>query len=297
MSSMNSVGSVSGESKSPFVSTLSTGGFLALADAGFRPLEVVQGVSVLGFGYQRKPSHSMRGAPQAVPHPVRGGGYYPPGAATMQQYVNTGGWFDLEERTETYNNARAQALASLEGAARKAGACAVVDVRIRHGRFSRVRQAIEFTAIGTAVSSDRLEPGDKQPIPIVSLSGSDFWKLVESGIWPLGLVGGTSVVYVWSGRRTQSARFRLSRRSYRNQEHEDYTEGLSHARFGASARLRKEATRLEASGLLGVSVARILKQQRHDDLILTVDLLGTAVAPLESSAPPSVVYALGLGKA
>jgi uncharacterized protein YbjQ (UPF0145 family) len=93
---------------------------------------------------------------------------------------------------------------------------------------------------------------------------------------PLGLVGGTSVVYVWSSRRTRSARFGLSYRSYVNQEYLDYTEGLSHARFGASGRMRKEATALGASGLIGVSVTRELKQRREDDLIVTVDMLGTA---------------------
>ena len=51
--------------------------------------------------------------------------------------MNEGGWFELEERTSAYNDARTQALARLRAAAREAGALAVVDVRIRRGSFAR----------------------------------------------------------------------------------------------------------------------------------------------------------------
>jgi len=284
----------------PFVSSLSTGGLLTLAGAGFRSLDQVQGTSVVSLGYQRKPGGSVRGAlqPKRLDSPVGAGQvYYPRGSATVQQYLNEGAWFELEERTAAYNDARTQALARLAAAAREAGACAVVDVRIRRGLFGHARHAIEFTAIGTAVTSDRLEAREDDPVPLVSLCGTDFWKLVESGVWPLGLVGGTSVVYVMSGYRTKFARFRLSRRSYLNQEYEDYTDGLRSARLHAASRLRREATKLGAWGVLGVSVGRKLKEYREENVMLTVDLLGTAIAPLDGGAPATVAYALGLGKA
>lgn len=192
---------------------------------------------------------------------------------------------------------RTEALARLGAAAREAGACAVVDVRIRRGRFAHTTQAIEFTALGTAVASDRFDADGEERVPLVSVGGNDFRKLVESGVWPLGVVGGTSVVYVTSGYRTKMARFRLSRRSYLNQEYGDYTEGLRHAQVQAASRLRYEATQLGASGVLGISVSRERDEQRDDNLLVTVDLLGTAIAPLEHGAPASVAYALGLGKA
>jgi uncharacterized protein YbjQ (UPF0145 family) len=222
--------------------------------------------------------------------------YFPRGSLTVQQYLNEGGWFELEERTAAYNDVRTQALESLRAAAREIGALAVVDVRIHRGLFGHAQHAIEFTALGTAVTSGRLEAGKNDPVPLVSLGGTDFWKLVESGVWPLGLVGGTSVVYIVSGYRTKMARFRLSRRSYRNQEYEDHTEGLRNARLHATGRLRQEATQLGASGVLGISVGRERKPQTDDSLMVTVDLLGTAVAPLDRRAPPTVAYALGLGK-
>jgi uncharacterized protein YbjQ (UPF0145 family) len=223
--------------------------------------------------------------------------YYPKGALAAQQFLNEGGWFELEARTAAYNDARTQALARLGAAAREAGALAVVDVHIRRGEFGHAQHAIEFTALGTAVTSDRYEPDESDPVTLVSLSGADFWKLVEAGVWPLGIVGGTSVGYVMSGYRTRQARYRLSRRSTRNQEYIDYTDGFQHGRVHARARLRQEATKLGASGVLGVSVDRTLEKERKGDLLVTVDVLGTAVAPLESGALPSVVYAVGLGKA
>jgi uncharacterized protein YbjQ (UPF0145 family) len=291
-------------SGTPFVSTLSTGGFLALAGAGFRPLGAVQGNSVVSLGYQRKPSRrvSARLSPQQMRTGYGSTGsasklYYPKGSLAVQQYLNEGAFFELEQRTAAYNDARTQALARLGVAAHEAGALAVVDVHIRRGEFGHAQHAIEFTALGTAVTSDRYERDETDPVPIVSLSGADFWKLVEAGVWPLGIVGGTSVGYVMSGFRTKYARFRLSRRSTRNQEYTDYTDGFRTARQHARGRLRRAATALGASGVLGISVDRTLEKERDSDLLVTVDVVGTAVAPLETSAHPSVAYVLGLGKA
>jgi uncharacterized protein YbjQ (UPF0145 family) len=287
-------------SEPPFVSTLSTGGFLSLAEAGFHALGQVQGTSVMSVGYQPRPSRRIRGG--IAPRRIDGGGvggvpavYVPRGADTVLQYLNEGGWSELEGRTGVFNDVRTEALARMRDAAREVGACAVVDLRVRHGRFGHAQNAIEFTAMGTAVLSDRFEAGVNDPVPLVNLNGTDFWKLLESGAWPVGLVGGTSVVFVVSGTRTRMARLRMSRRSYRNQEYNDYTEGLRHARLRAATRLRGEAERLGASGVLGIAVTLDRQEQRDDNLMVTVEMLGTAIAPLERAAPPRVAYALGLG--
>lgn len=289
--------------EAPFVSTLSTGGFLSLAGGGFRPLQQVQGTAVMSLGYQQKPRGrglSRALEPQIIPGGLQGRGaqvYYSRGAAAAQEFLRAGSWSELKERTAAYNDTRTLALSRLGDAARKTRALAVVDVRVHRGQFGHARRAIEFTALGTAVTSDRFEADEQDPVPLVSLSGTDFWKLVDSGVWPLGLVGGTSVVFIRSGYQTGRARFRLSRRSFTNQEYEDYTNGLNSARFHASARLRKEATELGASGVLGISVGLTPGEQRDDNLMVTVEMLGTAVAPLERGAPPTVAYAVGLGKA
>ena len=289
----------------PFASTLPTGGFLALGNAGFRPLRQVQGTSIVNLGVQRRPSRWMRGslAPMRLEFPAGYGAsttsvYYPRGSLAVQQYLNEGGWFELEERTAAYNDARQHALKRLRESAAETGALAVVDVRIRRGKFAQaLGAAIEFTALGTAIGSDRYDLDDSAPIPVVSLTGGDFWKLVASGIWPLGLVGGTSIGYVVSGYRTKFARFRFSRRSLWNQEYEDYTRGFMDARLHAAGRLRLEAQAVGATGVVGIEVGRERRQQSDDNLLVTVDMLGNAIAPIDQGAPPEVNYALGLGKA
>ena len=187
-------------------------------------------------------------------------------------------------------------LRGLRTSAVEAGALAVVDVRIRRGKFAQAVRAIEFTALGTAIGSDRFDLEEQESIPLVSFGGTDFWKLFSSGIWPLGLVGGTSVGYVVSGYRTKFARFRFSSRSFQNQEYEDYTQGFAQARLRAAGRLRQEAREVGATGVLGIEVRREREEQRDDNLLVTVDLLGNAIAPIEQGAPPDIAYAMGLGK-
>jgi uncharacterized protein YbjQ (UPF0145 family) len=283
----------------PFGSTLSASGYLAVRKAGFRPLRQVQGTSVLSLGWQQMPSRRVRGslAPQRL-DTIYGSTsvYIPRGGLTVQQYLNEGGWMELEQRTTAYNDARRQALARLREEARQAGALAVVDVRIRRGRFPHAVGAIQFTALGTAIGSDRYELEEQDPLSLVSLSGVDFWKLVTSGHWPAGLVGGTSVLYVMSGYRTKYARFRLSRRSWRNQEFEDYTQGVYEARVRAMGRLNLEAREVGATGVIAIEVGREQKEEKDDNMMLTVHVLGNAIAPIEQGAPHDIAYALGLGK-
>ena len=281
---------------SPFGSTLSVGGFVAASEAGLRPLQQVQGSSIVSLGRQQNPSRRMRGA--LAPQKMEGvfGStqvYYPRGSLTAQEYLNEGGWVELEERTAAYNSARTGALARLRKAAAEAGAFAVVDVRVRSGRFEQAVRAIEFTAIGTAVASDRFESDDA--LPLTSLSGGELWKLLAAGAWPIGLVGGTSVVYVVAGLRTKYARFRLSRRSLRNQEYEDYTNGLVAARRRAMGRLNREARAAEATGVLGIKVGRERREQQDENLLVTVDVLGTAIVRVERAAPIDVQAAIDLG--
>jgi uncharacterized protein YbjQ (UPF0145 family) len=223
--------------------------------------------------------------------------YFPRGSQAVSQYLYEGAWVELDERTAAYNAARTQALARLRENARDAGALAVVDVRVRRGKFAPAARAIEFTALGTAVGSDRFDLDEYESIPLVSLSGVDFWKLFESGCWPLGLVGGTSVVFVISGRRTKVARFRYSRFSLRNQEYEDYTEGFRQARLRAAGRLRLEAREVGAAGVLGVEVSHERTEKSDENLIVTVDLLGNAIVPIEQGAPRELTYAVSVSKA
>jgi uncharacterized protein YbjQ (UPF0145 family) len=290
----------------PFGSTLSAGGLLALRGAGFRPLTQVQGMSVYRIGWQRLPNVLQRRSLEAqrldagyLPNPAV---YTPRGALTAAAFRNEGMSTELEKPTEAYNEARRLALSRLRDAAREAGATAVVDLRVERGRFDPIRRAVHFSALGTAITSDHIELDDYEEIPLTTLSGADFWKLVRSGYWPLGLVGGTSVVYVISGYRTKRARSWLSPQWRRNVEYEDYTQGLLEGRRLAMGRLRHEAREVGAAGILAVELAHerrkrgFLSDWRKDDIVLTVDALGTAIAPMEHEAPPpDPYYGLDLG--
>ena len=90
----------------PFGSTLSAGGFVALAKAGFRPLRQVQGTSIVSLGLQRRPASGLTGMAKPLRlESVAGVGasttqvYYSRGGLAAQEFLNEGGWFELEERT------------------------------------------------------------------------------------------------------------------------------------------------------------------------------------------------------
>jgi uncharacterized protein YbjQ (UPF0145 family) len=288
----------------PFGSTLSIGEFLALDGAGFRPLGPVIGTSVYHVGWQRPPSAVVRAS---VSPRVVGSGpasatrvYFPKGGLAVADYLNEGSTLLLEKPTAAYNDARRNALARLRESARELGALAVVDVRIRQGTFDLADGAVEFIALGTAVTSEDAERTDPGRIAVVTLAGGEFWKLLRGGFRPLGLVGGSSVVYVLAGFRTKRTRFALSRVRFRNQEYEDYTKGLYEARREAMKRLRQDARDLGAAGMIGIELsheleeAPFLRRREKDDFVITAHVLGTAVAPFEALDPSTPQYAVDL---
>ena len=118
------------------------------------------------------------------------------------QWQTDGGWTELATPTEAWNEARTLALGRLRDEARAAGALAVVDVAYRRVDYDWAQGAIEIVATGTAVGSDRFVLDETEEIPLTNLSGEDVWKLLESGWWPLGIVAGSTVLYVVSSYRT-----------------------------------------------------------------------------------------------
>ena len=279
------------------------GGFLALARAGFHPLRQVQGTSVVSLGCaapaEREPAARLARADSGSKLAGYGAStsqvYYPRGALAAQQYLYEGGWFELEKRTAAYNDARRQALARLRAAA-EAGRAGRRRRAHPPRQFAHARHAIEFTALGTAIASDGFDFDEQEPIPLVSVSGGDFWKLVSSGYWPLGLVGGTSVGYVVSGYRTKYARFRSPAARCGTRSTRTTPKGCCSARLQAAGRLRQRGARAGATGVLGIEVRRGAAEEKDDNLLVTVDVLGNAIAPIEHGAPPEVSCALGLGK-
>jgi uncharacterized protein YbjQ (UPF0145 family) len=258
-----------------FTSDLTVNEFLLSAESGFRPVTQVMGSSVYHVGWQYMP------------------------------YVNAwsfsqGGVTELETQTEAWNEARRLALGRLAEEATRAGADAVVGVRLSRAGFDWAQGLIEFASFGTAVRSDRYE---LEGAPVLSnLSGQEFAKLFAHGFWPVGLVAATTVVYVVASWATQNAQQGWLAR-WQNQELTDYTEGLYHARALAMRRAQQQAHEAGAHGLVGVRIEQHQHEREVDqngkrtDLIVELHVLGTAVIELRPEGePPPTYIAVEIGR-
>ena len=251
-----------------FTSDLSVGEF-ALVDAiGLRPLAQVMGSWIYHVGWQQRP-----------------------GAFGMQ----IGGISqELTVVSQAWNDARLRALGRLEQEATLVGADAVVGMRLRRGGYDWAAGVVEFVAIGTAVRSERYAIEDA---PVIShLSGQDFAKLVRHGFWPVGVVAGSTVAYVVAGWAQQSRASGLFS-GRQNQELTDYTRGMYDARALAMERLTRQAHRLNAHGVVGVSIDRAEHGRERDaggttfrDLIIELHVLGTAIVEVRHDAPAPPKY-------
>lgn len=255
-----------------FTSDLSVNEFLLAREAGFVPLTQVMGSSVYHVGWQQMPWASSWSLP-------------------------SGGTTELETLTDAWNEARRLAVARLTEEATLADADAVVGVRLTRGGGEWLQDLVEFKAIGTALRSTRYELTDR---PVVSnLSGQEFAKLFAHRYWPVGLVAATSVTYVVSGWKTQQAQSGFISR-LRNQELEDYTQGLYDARANAMRRLQRQAHELQAHGIVGVQFEQhqaereVEQNGKRTDLIVTVHVVGTAIVELAADELPPTYIACEL---
>jgi uncharacterized protein YbjQ (UPF0145 family) len=201
---------------------------------------------------------------------------------------------ELETQTEAWNEARRLAIGRLAEEAKRAGADAVVGVRLQRGEFDWAAGVLEFIAVGTAVVSERYDLGGE---PVLSnLSGQEFAALYEHGYWPAGLVAATTVAYVMSGW-SQQVRAGGLFSGLQNQELPDFSRGMYDARSQTMLRLNRQAHELGAAGVIGVE----LQQEQHEherevgnvkyrDLILTMHVLGTAIVEIEPPGEEPPVY-------
>jgi uncharacterized protein YbjQ (UPF0145 family) len=248
-----------------FTSDLSVNEFLLVKEAGFLPLGLVMGSSI----YQIQP-------------------------------ILDGGTGELTALSDALHAARDHAMTRMEEEAEALGADGVVAVRLEVNLHAWGRQIAEFIAIGTAVrhlGSDRYRNPDNKPFTS-DLSGQDFWTLIRSGFRPVGFVMGNCVYYVegtslwsWTG-------------AARNGEILDYTHALYEARELAMERLQDQASRLGASGIVGVRVEEKehswrMPRGRATDFpgeVIEFFVAGTAVVPVAQGEPvprPRLVISAG----
>ena len=145
----------------------------------------------------------------------------------------------------------------------------------------------EFIAIGTAVRHRTGEHyRNKKGKPFQSdLSGQDFWMLIRTGFRPVGFVMGNCVYYVPPN---------LLQAPYgRSQELHAYTHALYDARELAIERLQDEAEDLDATGIVGVTIAEEQHSWRTNPWnignaaldtgeVIELFVIGTAVVPTET---------------
>jgi uncharacterized protein YbjQ (UPF0145 family) len=256
----------------PFSSDLSVAEALVIREAGFTPIAQVMGSCFYQVGWQSMPWG-------------RFGGTAP---------FSDSETFELETQTAAWNDARGLALRRLRDEAVAVGADAVVGMRLKRGGYEWAAGLVEFVAIGTAVRSERYEI---EGAPVLShLSGQDFAKLVSHGFWPVGLVAGSTVVYVIAGWQ-QNWQRRSWQTGSTNQELPDYTRGMYDARALAMERVTHEAHRLHAHGVVGVTIEHSEREREREargttfrDLIVELHVLGTAIVEVRHDTPPPTKY-------
>jgi uncharacterized protein YbjQ (UPF0145 family) len=264
----------------PFTSSLSVPEALLVREAGLEPISLVMGIAYYNVGLLGL----QRGA--AV------------GRAGSTLEART---LELRNLTNAWNEARRLSVARLREEAVAAGADAVVGVTIRRTEREWTSALIEFVATGTAVRATR-EPLATAAGPALSnLSGQDVAKLVRHGVRPVGIVGGSAVVYVGaSGDQRRRSTGMMSSRV--NQELPDFTDGVYQVRASVMDRVTREAEALSADGVVGVTFDRRGGRRDHEangaatvDVIIEMHVIGTAIVDVPGEHPspvPSMVLPL-----
>src|SRR5579875_2269350 len=251
-----------------FTSDLSVDEFLLVKQAGFEPVTQVMGSSIYHVGFQTR------------------------GWSGWSGY----GTQELQVVTRAMNHARELALGRLQQEATLAGADAVVGVRMTRGQYEWSTDLIEFQAIGTAVRQHG-RPKDGSPV-LTNLSGQDFWKLVNAGYAPRGIVAASSVFYVVANWQTQGGG---NWYGWGNQEMQNFTAGMYQARAGAMDRVHRQAAASGAGGIVGVVIDRAAREVEvgmgndvtRRDMIITFHVIGTAVTGRPNVIPrPQAVVSL-----
>jgi len=148
-------------------------------------------------------------------------------------------------------HARELAMARMEEEAATLGADGIVGVKLEIGAYAWAGDALEFTAIGTAVKApDGSDFRTVRGKPFTSdLSVQDFYKLHEAGYVPAELVLGNCVYHVAHQGWGQSiGQYGI------NCELPNYTEAIYEARELAMSRMQAEAEAHGAEGIVGMQI-------------------------------------------
>lgn len=266
-----------------FTSDLSVNELLLVREQGYQPLSQVMGSSIYHVGLQFAPYYGLR---RSVSPQMK----------------------ELSVVSKAHQNAAKLALGRLQREAMLLHAHGVIGVRFTRREYGWGKDLLEYTAIGTAV---KLPDTPLPTRPFLSdLSGQAFWKLLQAGYYPAGIVTGycsynVALGTTW-GRRVMNVWYGGAYSSYSNQEIAPFAEGIANARKIALKRASDTALKNGARGIVGMQVDMDREIHEYDaedskgsskslNLIVHFAAVGTAIRMLKtgrSVQPPTPTLVL-----
>jgi uncharacterized protein YbjQ (UPF0145 family) len=248
-----------GEGGNPlFTSDLSVSEFVLLEQMGWRPLGLVLGSSIYHVGIQY-------------------GNFY------QNQ--------ELPYLSAVMYEARELAMSRMEEEADVLGADGIVGVRLEVGGYVWAENALEFTAIGTAVKAPAGDAvwrtRDNKPFTS-DFSVQDFYKLVSStGYVPRELVLGNCVYHI-----AHQGFMQQMKTIGNNIELGNYTEAIYDARELAMARMQAEAETHGADGIVGMQIVE--KTHIWSPHVIEFMAIGTSVEKRGEPKNVALTFQVGL---
>ncbi len=249
----------------PWTSDLSVSEWLLTAKYRFRPLGMVLGSSFFHIGYSKADI---------------GGSWSSGEVSVIARAVRDG---------------RTKALDRMAMEAKEMGANAVVGVRLDTRTPGFFGHDTEFTAFGTAIAVEGLNPSS-QPL-LCTVSAQDLAKLLAQGSIPVGLALGVSVYYQYSTWLDVRQEY-----SWFNQELSSMTQAVYSARHNAMSDMDRDARALNGTGILAhdtsmkvyeVEVERGENDERTDH-ILEVISIGTVISSHKHLMPLNIKPVLSM---
>ncbi|HEX3467239.1 MAG TPA: heavy metal-binding domain-containing protein [Candidatus Elarobacter sp.] len=248
-----------GEGGTPlFTSDLSVSEFVLLEQMSWRPLGLVLGSSIYHVGIQY-------------------GNFY------QNQ--------ELQYLSAAMYEARELAMSRMEEEADVLGADGVVGVRLEVGGYAWAENALEFTAVGTAVKAPAGDAvwrtRDNKPFTS-DFSVQDFYKLVSStGYVPRELVLGNCVYHI-----AHQGFMQQMRTIGNNIELNNYTEAIYDARELAMSRMQAEAEAHGADGIVGMQIVE--KTHIWSPHVIEFMAIGTSVEKRGEPKNVPLTFQVGL---
>ncbi len=208
--------------------------------------------------------------------------------------LGSAAWRERTGPIQSWTTARQRALARLSEQADLLEADAVLGIRAHFGLRAGEPPTVEVVFTGTAVRTGDHRARGKRTVTLAQISPPEFALLRAGGVEVCGIAGACSAVEVSAGLSTRRALAgRLT--GVGNQELSDLTEGVYEARRLAIGRLRRDAARLGATGVIGVALPLSLEDD-DPEMGVTIHLLGTAVRGRpRARVDPKVVLSVGDG--